>query len=64
LKATVGEGDAEKSRPYLIGVTGPNSFRAVQATATVEGRRIMLGADILKALAVHEGVALDVLPLP
>jgi len=64
LKAAIGEGDAEKSRPYLIGVTGSNSFRAVQGSGTVEGRRIVLAADILKTLAVHEGVALDALPLP
>jgi arginine N-succinyltransferase len=64
FKATVGECDAESSRPYLLAVTGPNGFRAVQATAVVEGRRIVFGADILKTLAVHESVALDALPLP
>jgi len=64
FKAMVGESDAEKSRPYLIGVAGPKGFRTVQANAIVEERRIVLARDILKTLSVREGTVLDIMPLP
>jgi arginine N-succinyltransferase len=64
FKATVGESNAEKSRPYLIGVAGPKGFRTVQANVMIEERRIVLSRDILNMLSVREGVELDSLPLP
>jgi arginine N-succinyltransferase len=64
FKATVGESDADNSRPYLIGVAGPKGFRAVQAKAIIEERRIVLARDILNPLSVREGNVLDIMPLP
>ena len=64
LKATVGEPDAEKSRPYLLGVAGPKGFHTVQANVIIEKRRIVLARDILKTLSVREGTIVDIMPLP
>ncbi len=64
LRAGLGEPDPAKTRRYLVAHEGARGFRAVQANATVDERRILVDEDTLKTLSVHEGDELNPVPLP
>jgi arginine N-succinyltransferase len=64
LRAGMGEPDSASARRYLVAHEGPKGFRAVQANAIVEERRIIVDEDILKTLSVREGDQVDTVPLP
>jgi arginine N-succinyltransferase len=64
FRAAAGEPAAAGARLYLVAHDGTKGFRAVQAHAIVEGRHMVVSADLLRALSVREGDQLDAVPLP
>ncbi len=64
IRVVAGEPDLATARLHLIAQDGANGYRAMQANAVVEDRRMIVSPDILKALSVHEGEHLDAVLLP
>jgi arginine N-succinyltransferase len=64
FRIAAGEPDPAAARLYLIAQEGAKGFRAIQANAIVEERRMIVSADLLKAFSVREGGHVDAVPLP